>query len=141
MYSTSDPLTCVQEFDGVVCVYLTVFTPYLDEQRNIVGYNMVCDSLRGYCFEVKYSQTDPRPSFSTDEWKDDLGYYHHDGNTYRIPIEAMSVDGTKPFKHDYNSYNYSYNYEGAPWPGRTLPFGHKAWECLADKIPYIWFPS
>ena len=140
MYSTSDPLDCVEDFDGIVCVYVTVFTPVVNSQKQITGYNLVCDSLRGYCCEVKYGQDDPTPSFSTDEWRDDLGYYHHDGSTYRVPTYAMSPDGITPIRFHYESYHRYYSYEGAPWPSRTLPLGNKLSVCLADKIPYIWIP-
>ena len=137
MYSTSDPLDCVEEYDGVVCVYVTVFTPVLDANKNIVGYEYVCESIRGYCCEVYYNWENRMPSFSTDEWRDDLGYWSYDGNTYTVPDNALSVDGTKLFKYDYASYTREYNYEGAPWPGRTLPLGKRASELLWDKIPWL----
>ena len=137
LYSTSDPLDCVDEYDGIVGVYVTVFTPILDEQKNIIGYDYVCQSIHGYCFEVYYNWENRMPSFSTDEWRNDLGYWHYDGNTYLVPEDAMSVDGTKPFRYDYYSYNREYNYEGAPWPGRTLPMGQKVSELLWDKIPWL----
>ena len=137
MYSTSDPLDCVWEFDGIVCVYVTVFTPRIDANKNIIGYNLVCESMRGYCHEVFYGQGDNTPSFSTDEWKDDIGYYHYfDETYYRIPLDAMSLDGSKPLRNDYNSYNKAYEYESGLW-GSTAPFGNKLWQCLGDKIPYL----
>ena len=137
LYSTSDPLDCVEEYDGVVCVYVTVFSPVVDAQKNIIGYEYVCESLRGYCSEVYYNWENRMPSFSTDEWRDDIGYWHHDGNKYVIPEDAMSVDGSKPFRYDYNSYTREYSYEGCPWPGRTLPLGLRTYELLWDKIPWI----
>lgn len=137
MYSTSDPVDCLWEFEGVLCVYVTVFTPKIDENKNIIGYHLVCESLRGYCYEVYYGQGDTTPSFSTDEWRDDIGYYHYfDEQSYRIPEDAMSLDGTKPLRHDYASYNTSYQYEPGLW-GSTLPYGKRLWEYLWDKIPYL----
>jgi hypothetical protein len=49
----------------------------------------------------------------------------------------MNVDGTKLFKYDYASYTREYNYDGAPWPGRTLPMGQRVYEILWDKIPWL----
>ena len=137
MYSTSDPLDCVYEFDGIVCVYVTVFTPRVDERKNIIGYDLVCESLRGYCYEVYYGQGDTTPSFSTDEWRDDVGYYHYfDQTTYAVPDDALNITGEMPFKLDYNSYNKSYQYQEYMW-GSTLPYGRRLWECLLNKIPWI----
>ena len=136
MYSTSDPLTCVNEFDGIVCVYVSVFTPKLDESKNVVGYTLVCESLRGYCYEVYYGPGDPTPSFSTDEWRDDIGYYHYyDQCIYPVPKEAMSYDGQRPYHLDYNSYHQSYQYELWSW-GATMPYGNWLGQCLAGKIPF-----
>ena len=138
MYSTSDPLDCQWDFDGIVCVYVSVFAPVLDENREIAAYELICESMRGYCFEVMYSQVDKTPSFSTDEWKDDLGYYcNEDGQIHWIPDDTMNADGTALFKYDYNSYNYEYNYEGAIWPGRTYTYGHKLYELIWDKLPWL----
>ena len=139
LYSTSDPLDCVEEFDGVVKVHVSVYVPILDENFNLLYYELACDSLTGFCSEVFYSQEDKNPSFSTDEWKNDIGYW--DWPDQRpIPDSAMSNDGTKPYKQDYESYNVYYNYEGAPWPARTCPYGKTLLECIWDKIPYydIW---
>ena len=140
MYSTADPLDCVWEYDGVVCVYVTVFTPRIDENKNIVGYNLVCESLRGYCSEVYYDPNDHTPSFSTDEWRDDIGYWHYFANeAWRVPEDAMSNDWTTSYRLDYNSYNttYMYQYNGENFWGSTLPYGRRLWECLLDKIPYL----
>lgn len=137
LYSTSDPLDCIEEYDGVVCVYVTVFAPIIDENKNIIGYSQICDSLHGYCCEVWYKSDNPIPSFSTDEWRNDIGYYHIDGNTYVVPYDAMSVDGSKPFRYDHASYTREYSYENCPWPGRTLPLGKKLTELIWDKIPWL----
>ena len=137
MYSTSDPLDCEVEYDGIVCVYVTVFTPTIDENKNIVGYHMVCESLRGYCYEVYYGQGDTTPSFSTDEWRNDIGYWHYfDECIYIVPDDAMSVNGDTPYKLDYYSYNKSYQYGEYYWAS-TLPYGLKLCQCLSDKIPYL----
>ena len=136
MYSTSDPLDCVTEFDGTVCVYVTVFTPKLDERKSVIGYTLVCESLRGYCSEVYYGANDPTPSFSTDEWKDDIGYYHYfDETIYRVPEDAVGLDGVTPLRDDYNSYNKAYQYMEGMW-GNIVPYGKRLWECLLNKIPY-----
>ena len=137
MYSTSDPLDCVQEYDGTVCVYVTVFTPQVDAQKNIIGYDMVCESLRGYCCEVYYGQGDTTPSFSTDEWRDDIGYYHYfDETFYRVPEDAIGIDGVTPLRNHYPSYNIAYEYMDYMW-GTIRPYGRMLWECLINKIPYI----
>ncbi len=75
MYSTSDPLdNHTDEYTGVVCVYVTVFTPILDSRGNVTGYKQVCESLRGYCYEIYYSPSNHEASFSTDEWRTNVGY-------------------------------------------------------------------
>ena len=137
IYSTSDPLDCVTEFDGTVCVYVTVFTPILDENRQVAGYKLVCESLRGFCSEVYYGLGDNTPSFSTDEWKNDIGYYHYfDECYYPVPADAVGLDGVTPIRDDYYSYNKSYQYMEGMW-GVVIPYGQKLWECLVDKIPYL----
>ena len=126
MYSTADPLTCVEEYDGIVCVYVTVFAPILDEGHNIVGYQLVCESLRGYCYEVFYDYESRMPSFSTDTWMNDVGYAYSDGLTYSLPDDA---------KHSYESY-HRYYYPEQWWSSRTFPYGSYLWQCLLGKIPY-----
>ena len=137
MYSTSDPLELAYEFEGIVCVYVTVFTPVVDKYYNVIGYHLVCESLRGYCYEVYYGQGDTTPSFSTDEWRNDIGYWHYfDECIYIVPDDAMSVNGDIPYKLDYYSYNKSYQYGEYYWAS-TLPYGLRLWQCLSDKIPYL----
>ena len=142
LYSTSDPLTSTSEWpDSVVCVYITVFTPVLDANKQIVGYTKVCESLRGYCSEVRYSATNLTPSFSTDHWRDDIGYWHYDDQTYtsyecKIPDDALSHDGSKPFRYDYASYNKYYQYGAGYWSS-TVPYGNRLWQCLDGKIPWL----
>ena len=140
LYSTSDPLTSVSEWPTkAICVYITVFTPVLDAQKNVIGYNMVCESLHGYACEVRYGANDLTPSFSTDHWRDDIGYMVWNDATqssdlYTVPADALSNDGTKPFRYDYNSYN---NYYQSIWYA-TTPYGRMLWECIYDKIPYLY---
>lgn len=138
MYSTIDPLKSSSEWPtGAVCVYLTVFAPILDEQRNIVEYEMVCEAIHGYAPEVRYGSTDTTPSFSTDHWRDDIGYMVWNDLTgtsdvYRVPADAVSNDGTKPFRYDYNSYSKYYQ---NVWYA-TTPYGNTASQCLDGKIPW-----
>ncbi len=139
LYSTSDLLDSDSEWPvNAVCVYLTVFTPVLDIQNNIIGYSMVCESLRGYAPEVRYGTNDFTPSFSTDHWRDDIGYMvwndlTNSSDTFRVPEDALSNDGTKPFRSDYNSYNQYYQY----WWQATTPYGNTANQCLDGKIPWL----
>ena len=140
MYSTSDTLDSHSKDagDGVVCVYVTVFTPVLDANFKIIGYNMVCEALRGYCGEVRYSEEDDTPSFSTDTWCNDIGYWAWDdvlNKSYieKVPDDAWSNDWTKPFREDFASYNYCYMYDF--W--RTAPWGLTIEECLDGKIPVL----
>ena len=126
MYSTSDPLTCVDEYDGIVCVFVSVFTPKIDENKKIIGYDLVCESLRGYCYEVYYDYTNKTPSFSTDTWLNDVGYNYY-GVTYSMP---------EPDRHNYESYNHTY-YPEQWWSSRTFPYGQNLEQCLYNKIPYL----
>ena len=139
LYSTTDPLDSTSEWPtNAVCVYITVFTPLIDAQRNIIGYSMVCESLRGYAPEVRYGANDLTPSFSTDHWRDDIGYMMwndstNSADTFRVPEDALSNDGTQPFRNDFNSYN---SYYRVTWYG-TTPYGNMLWQCLYDKIPWL----
>lgn len=139
LYSTSDPLDCTDEWagNGVVCVYVTVFTPVIDEQKNIIGYNMVCEAMRGYCGEVRYTEHELIPSFSTDTWKNDIGYWawSDEIGSYieKVPDDAWSNDWTMPFRQDFNSYNTYYMYSF--WA--TAPYGDTVMQCLDGRIPYL----
>ena len=126
MYSTSDPLTCQQEYDGIVCVFVSVFTPFINEYNKVVGYTLVCESLRGYCYEVFYDYTNMTPSFSTDTWLDDVGYNYY-GVTYSLP---------EPERHTYELYNKVY-WPEQWWSSRTFPYGNNLGQCLYNKIPYL----
>ena len=120
MYSTSDTLdykNASGNYEGVVCVYVTVFTPIVQSSQ-VTGYTMVCESLRGYCYEIYYSPQNRAPSFSTDTWLDSVGYTQ--GNrTVELPESAQL---------NYNSYNLSYN-------GKTTkPMGDTLSTILADVL-------
>ena len=139
LYSTSDVLDSDSQWPvNAVCVYITVFTPVLDAQKNIIGYDMVCESLHGYAPEVRYGSNDTTPSFSTDHWRDDIGYMvwndaTNSSDTFRVPDDALSNDGTKPFRYDFNSYNRYYQ---NVWYA-TTPYGKTASQCLDGKIPWL----
>ena len=139
MYSTSDVLDSDSEWPtNAVCVYLTVFTPVIDASRNVVGYTLVCESMHGYAPEVRYDDDNLTPSFSTDHWRDDIGYMvwndqTNASDTYRVPEDAMSNDGSMPFRNDYNSYNQYYRY----WWQATTPYGQSASQRLAGRIPWL----
>ncbi len=125
MYSTSDPLDWDGQHQGIVGVYLTVFTPVLDEHNNIVKYVLLCDSIHGYCMEVNYHSSDTRPSFSTDHWIDELSYWHHEAPYLRVmPEEA---------RYTYENYHTNhYAYEGCPYPGWIEFTGRTAEQRLAE---------
>lgn len=144
-YSTSDPLDCCElGYNGVVAVYLTVFTPIV-ENYNIVGYQLVCDSLYGFCNEIYYNPIDQTvSSFSTEDWRDNLTYWHHINGSQLVPDDAVGWDGVSLFKYHYDSYHEGkYWYPDYPWPvlndRNVWVEGRRASEVLADKIP--WIPS
>ena len=112
MYSTSDPLDNEKSnYEGVVHVYVTVFTPIIDSSGNVAGYKQVCESLRGYCYEIYYSPNYRVPSFSTDEWRNSVAYTDRRNRTYELSESA---------RMDYDSYNLRYNgYTTKPY-GQTL---------------------
>jgi hypothetical protein len=111
MYSTADKLDNYgANYEGIVCVYVTVFTPTLDRSGNIIGYKQLCESLRGYCNEIYYSPNYRVPSFSTDTWLDSVGYTRW-FRDYELPENA---------KLDYNSYNLEYNGYDTKLMGNSL---------------------
>lgn len=145
LYSTSDPLkNTSQNLVGVVCVYATVFTPVIDEQKNVIGYNMVCEAMRGFCYEVNYGSGNTNPSFSTDEWKNDVGYMVEwiDGVgavLSDIPEDVPAYNQYwNPFdKNDYYSYNAYYVPTTNYWWYNTAPYGNNLRTCLEGKIPTL----
>ena len=111
LYSTSDKLTWspAQWTPTVVGVYLSVFIPVLDEQGVTVGYDLLCDSIHGYCMEVQYIEGGSTSSFSTDHWRDELYYWHEN---YANPLP---ITGDDRFKYEcYHPADGNY-----PYPGRT----------------------
>ena len=133
IYSTYDKLDSTAEWGGygVVCVYVTVFTPVYDEWWNVSGYEMVAQSVRGYCYEVMYNEEYRVPSFSTDEWRSDLGYVDHweedKAIKYQIPVDAVNESG-EPYRYDFDSYNLYYGDK------LTAPFGQTITEWLNDNM-------
>lgn len=116
MYSTSDTLdNRTGNYDGVVCVYVSVFTPIVHNGQ-VTGYALLCESVRGYCYEIYYSPSDKTGSFSTDEWRSSVGYEYRKNwwgstTTVELPADAQL---------NYNSYNQKYNgYDTKPI-GNTL---------------------
>ena len=124
MYSTNDPLdNKSSDYKGVVHVYVTVFTPIVDSRGNITGYKQVCESLRGYCYEIYYSPSYQVPSFSTDEWRDSVAYTDRWNRTYELPDSA---------KLDFNSYNLTYRASNRNNP--TKPYGKTLSQVLAGQF-------
>ena len=120
LYSTSDLLdNTSSNYKGVVCVYVTVFTPVIDNAGKVTGYVPVCESLRGYCYEIYYSPSYRVPSFSTDEWRDSVAYTDWWNRTYELPANAQL---------DYDSYNLKYNNY------TTKPYGNNLSTVLADVL-------
>lgn len=112
LYSTSDPLDWYPGHNGLVGVYLSVFVPVMDDNQNIIGYDLLCESIHGYCIEVSYIDGDTTPSFSTQHWVDELFYWHHEEPWLR-PITGED-------RYTYECYHtYYYPYEGRvdSWQG------------------------
>jgi hypothetical protein len=141
LYTTSDPLDSLSEWpSNIVCVHVSVFTPILDDQNQVVRYDLVCKTLRGYAGEVRYSQDiDYVASFSTDSWRNDVGYQYWDeaigssSPALPIPDTAVGSDGVTPYKYDFWSYNTSYVPAPGIW-GWTVCYGATLDECLADEF-------
>ena len=125
MYSTSDHLDWSPNHQGIVGVYLTVFTPIIDDEGNIVKYELLCDSIHGYCIEVNYHSSDTRPSFSTDHWVDELSYWHHE-----IPYLRPIPEEDRYDAENYHTYHYAY--ENCPYPGWIEFTGKTAEQRLSE---------
>ena len=144
VYSTSDPLTwsVYNWTTTVVGVYLSVFVPVHDAENNIIGYELICDPIHGYCIEVSYTKDDPTPSFSTDHWRDELFYWHENY------AEVQPIKGDDRYKYEcYHPADGCYAY-----PDRTLSWygwievetdssfngtkGKKASQKLAELLSY-----
>ena len=115
MYSTSDPLdNTSSSYKGIVRVFVTVFTPIIDTYGKVTGYRMVCESLLGYCSEIYYSPQNRVPSFSTDTWKDAVGY--ETGSWWNVQAVEIENHQSLPF----NSYNLKYRSYDTIIMGDTL---------------------
>ena len=125
MYSTSDTLDWYPDHYGIVGVYLTVFTPIVNESGEIVKYVLLCDSIHGYCNEVNYHSSDTRPSFSTDHWVDELSYWHHE-----VPYLRPIPEEDRYDSENYHTYHYAY--EGCSYPGWIEFTGKTAKQRLAE---------
>jgi hypothetical protein len=121
LYSTSDDL---HEYYGewhtaVVGVYMSVFTPVYDDQWTIIGYELLCDSIHGYCTETEYTKGSNIPSFSTDHWRDELFYWRYLDGSY-TESELKPITGEDRYKYEcYHPADGFYPYEGrlATWMG------------------------
>ena len=112
VYSTSDILTWSTSSwtPTVVGVYLSVFVPVRNETQEIIGYELLCDSVHGYCMEVEYIKGDNTPSFSTDHWRDELFYWHE---KY---ADLQPIKGEDRYKYEcYHPADGCYAY-----PNRTI---------------------
>ena len=121
LYSTSDPLHPYygEWHNAVVGVYLTVFSPVYDQWGSITGYELLCDSIHGYCIETEYTKGSNIPSFSTDHWRDELFYWRYIENSYAI-AELQPITGEDRYKYEcYHTADGNYAYEGrlADWMG------------------------
>ena len=143
LYSTSDPLTwsAGNWMNTVVGVYLSVFIPVLDEQGALLGYELLCESIHGYCTEVQYMDNDPTPSFSTDHWRDELFYWHEN---YPNPVAIKDEDRYKYECYHPADGNYAYPGRTQSWLGWIIvptdqwavsdSVGRKAWQCLEEIL-------
>ena len=143
LYSTSDPLTWTAGnwMNTVVGVYLSVFIPVLDEQGNTIGYELLCESIHGYCLEVQYMEGDYTPSFSTDHWRDELFYWHEN---YPNPVAIKDEDRYKYECYHPADGNYAYPGRTQTWLGWIIvptnqwevsdSVGRRAWQCLEEIL-------
>jgi len=143
LYSTSDPLvwSAGNWLNSVVGVYLSVFVPVLDEQGNTIGYELLCESIHGYCLEVQYMENDSTPSFSTDHWRDELFYWHEN---YPNPVPIVDEDRYKYECYHPADGNYAYPGRTQSWLGWIIVqtntweigdyTGKKAWQCLEEIL-------
>ena len=143
LYSTSDPLTWTAGnwMNTVVGVYLSVYIPVLDEQGNLLGYELLCESIHGYCLEVQYMEDDYTPSFSTDHWRDELFYWHEN---YPNPVAIKDEDRYKYECYHPADGNYAYPGRTQTWLGWIIvptnqwevsdSVGRRAWQCLEEIL-------
>ena len=120
LYSTSDPLHPYygEWHNAVVGVYLSVFTKTMDANGN-EHYELICDSLHGYCMETSYTEGSWIGSFSTIHWRDELFYWHWVTASY---AELRPITGEDRYNYDcYHTSdgNYPYDPDFDPaWMGR-----------------------
>ena len=134
-YSTSDPLDWDGNHFAYVGVYLTVLTEVVvDAENGITEYQLVCNSVHGYCREENYhpSCTEALPSFTTDSWIDAIYFWHHlEPDPWVRPLP-------EDVKYDYSVYHSGhYSYEGEPWPNYgsfVYTHGKNAREKLAQIL-------
>ena len=114
LYSTSDTLDWTPGHEGyVVGVHLSVFAPILDEWYNVLGYELLCDSVHGYCQEVAYvNDREDIPSFSTETWRDTLYYWHE------AYADAQPILAPDRYRYDiYHAHYYAYEGQTIFWMG------------------------
>lgn len=130
LYSTSDHLDWYPDHNGLVGVYLSVFIPIVDEQYNVLGYELLCESIHGYCIEVSYIDGDTTPSFSTQHWVDELFYWHHEEPWLR------PIVGEDRYTYEcYHSYYYPYEGRVETWQGWIeTGYGKTATERLQEAF-------
>ena len=123
MYSTSDELDNRNyNRNGVVRVFVTVFTPKVDAVGNVTGYELVGEALQGYCQEICYSSSNSTPSFDTDSWRDGVAVYNWRG------VKQQKLTGD-----DLNNFSVYNNPQG--WfDDYTQPDGNDLSKVLADNL-------
>lgn len=131
LYSTSDHLDWTPGHEGyVVGVYLSVFVPVFDEWYNVIGYEMLCNSIHGYCQEVSYVDGVTTPSFSTDTWRDTIHYWHE------LYVDVQPIVGDDRYQYEiYHARYYKYEGQTIDWMGWIeIVYGKTARERLAELV-------
>ena len=144
LYSTSDPLDSSNHDEDnrmIVGVYVSVFTPVVDENYSVIGYKLVCDSLYGFCYEIYYNPDQKHlSSFSTDDWRDNVVYWNYEQDcALPMPHDAIALDGVSLYRHHYPSYHSKkYIYEGSTWGYTNIWIdGKTVSNLLVGQIPWI----
>jgi hypothetical protein len=129
MYSTSDTLDNTSgEYNGVVCVYVTVYTPIV-KNGQVISYEIVTESIRGYCSEIYYSSGNRVGSFSTDTWCDSVALYNLSRWTGR---ETFNRELNENEKLNYSVYNNPKN--GNNDTSVTRPYGKSLSTVLKNEF-------
>ncbi len=136
IYTTSDELNNHDDKEeGVVCVYVTVFTPVLDATGKITGYKQVCESVRGYCYEICYSSESSAASFTTDSWRTNVGYSRLLSGDKTIPEEEIQeILKNQGQEAAFNFYNTSYKPSGSWISYDTKPVGNTLSDVLEGQF-------